>query len=144
MHIITRIAILFAAFELSFIGCDARAQDCPTGDVAKAEAAVLQAQATAWEHRDHQALFVEAKRLVAAALEQLREAKRLCGVTPTAERWDGPLVDDGDPWEEAPNDPWVAWDAATPDPDISAAAAVLGCEATRDAVLSALLRMGMP
>lgn len=100
---------------------------CP--ELARAEAAVNEAQRVAYNERDLVSGAI-ASQMVASAVAQLEAARSYCDVAPPTD----PTAEDvGDPWQgdSVP---------AEPSPDLQAAAAVLGVEATQEAVDGAMAK----
>ena len=105
MKTITRAAILFASFALTYSACDARdarADGTCAADLARADASLLEAQRAQWEAFSPQQSAL-ADVLVASAVDRKRTALALCAdhspvkVSPfEADDYDPFAADEGD------------------------------------------------
>jgi hypothetical protein len=149
LTIIKTLAIVLATAGLTFVACDARAaiaqsparqhrtvvleppaDPCATAEVARADADLVIAQGlarSAWTPREERM----AAEYLDAAIERKRTALAVCApaTAPTTTAYAPPFESESDPWQA---------DATTVDTDVAEAAAVLGCEATPEAVQAAI------
>jgi hypothetical protein len=126
-------ALLFlGTFGASYTACDAHASASPCPDLARAEASMLTVQARQLQAFDPGETRI-ADALVAAAVEQLRTARVVCG-TSQPPAYVSPFEPTVDPWE--PDD----LDAT----DLDATAAVLDVPAKMGALQADLAKVVRP
>jgi hypothetical protein len=98
---IHRLAILLAAFELSYASCDAHA-DCPTAEVVRANATIATVQARLQASLDPPSKTRALRLVLSTALDRKQSALALCDDDPSKASPFEPS--DADPFEDVGDD----------------------------------------